>query len=56
MRDRAANLPNKAIAILVLLVAAWIIGSFVIGFIAGVVKILALLAAIVAVFWAVNQL
>ncbi|WP_354702005.1 hypothetical protein DSM112329_02351 [Paraconexibacter sp. AEG42_29] len=56
MRDRASSVGNKAIAVLVLLVALWILGSFVIGFITGIVKILAVLAAIVALFWALNRL
>lgn len=56
MRERASNVGSKAIAVLVLLVALWILGSFVIGFITGIVKIIAVLVAIFALFWAVNRL
>jgi hypothetical protein len=52
----ASDLAQRLIAIVVLAVAAWFLLKVVIGFVAGVAWIAAVLIAIVAVIWALNRL
>lgn len=56
MRERASGLGNKAIALLVLVVAVWFLMKFVIGMITGLATLVAIIVAIAAVIWAVNRL
>jgi hypothetical protein len=56
MRERASGLGNKAIALLVLVVALWFLMKFVIGIITGIATAIAIVVAIGGVFWAVNRL
>jgi uncharacterized membrane protein YccC len=50
------RLTRRALAILVLAIAAWILLKFVIGLIAGVATLIVVVVAVLAVLWAVNQL
>jgi uncharacterized membrane protein len=50
------SLARRAVALLVLLVAGWILLKVVIGLIAGIATIIIIALAIVAVFWALNTL
>ncbi|UTI62949.1 hypothetical protein NBH00_16480 [Paraconexibacter antarcticus] len=56
MRERAGDLGNRVIALLVLIVAVWFLLKFVIGLITGIATAIAIVIAIGAVFWAVNRL
>ena len=47
-----SSLAMKALAVIVLLVAAWILLRVVIGLIAGVAWFVVIVLAIVAIFWA----
>jgi hypothetical protein len=47
-----SSLGMKALAVIVLLVAAWILLRVVIGLIAGVAWFIVIVLAIVAIFWA----
>jgi hypothetical protein len=50
------SLARRAVALLVLLVAGWILLKVVIGLIAGLATIIIIALAIVAVIWALNSL
>jgi uncharacterized membrane protein YccC len=50
-----SRLLRRALAILVLAIAAWILLKFVIGLITGVATLIVVVVAIFAVFWAVRQ-
>ncbi len=56
MREAGASIANRAVALLVLIVAAFFLMKFVIGVVTGIATVVAVLVAIVAVFWAVNRL
>jgi hypothetical protein len=56
MRESAANLGTKAIALAVLLVAAWVLFKVVIGVVAAVAWIAVVVVAVIAVIWALNRL
>jgi len=56
MRERAAGLGNKVIALLVLVVAVWFLMKFVIGLVTGIATVIAIVVALGAVFWAVKRL
>ena len=47
-----SSLAMKALAVIVLLVAAWILLRVVIGLIAGIAWFVVIVLAIVAIFWA----
>jgi hypothetical protein len=51
-----SGLATKAVALVVLIVAAWILFKLVIGVVTTVAVVLAVVAGIVAVFWAVSIL
>ena len=50
------SLARRALALAVLLVAGWILLKFVIGLITGLATIVIIVAAIIAVIWALNTL
>ena len=52
MKDAASGLAMKALALAVLLVAAWVLFKVVLGFITGIVWIVVILIAVVAGGWA----
>ncbi len=54
--SRSSSLGKRAIAFLVLLVAAWIIFKVVIGFVTAVATVIVVVLAIVAVIWAIRVL
>lgn len=56
MRETASNLGTKAIALVVLLAAAWVLFKIVIGVVAAVAWIVIAVLAIVAVVWALRVL
>ena len=56
MREAASNLGMKALAVAVLLVAAWILFKFVLGFLTAVAWIALVIAAGIAVIWALGKL
>jgi nitrate/nitrite transporter NarK len=56
MRETAGNIGMKAVALVVLLIAAWILFKVVIGVVAAVAWIVVVVLAIVAGFWALNRL
>ena len=55
-RGFLANIGGKALAIAVLLVAAWILFKVVIGVVTAVAWTIVAVVAVVAVLWAVNRL
>jgi uncharacterized membrane protein YccC len=58
MNDEAAkpSLLKRLLALVVLVIAAWILLKFVIGLIAGLATVIVIVLAIVAVIWALNTL
>jgi hypothetical protein len=56
MRDFVADAGRKLLAIVVLIVAAYILFKVVLGFVAAVAWIVVIVLALVAVFWAVGTL
>jgi hypothetical protein len=56
MRETASNLGMKALAVAVLLVAAWILFKFVLGFLTAVAWIALVIGAGIAVIWALGKL
>jgi len=56
MRETASNLGMKALAVAVLLVAAWILFKFVLGFLTAVAWIALVIGAGIAVIWALGRL
>ena len=56
MREAAGDLGRRALAILVLVIAAWILLKIVIGIVAGVATIIVAALAIFAVIWAIRVL
>jgi hypothetical protein len=56
MRESAANLGTKAIALAVLLAAAWVLFKIVLGFVTFVAWIAVVILAVIAVFWALSKL
>jgi hypothetical protein len=55
MREAASNLGMKALAVAVLLVAAWILFKFVLGFLTAVAWIALVIGAGIAVIWALGK-
>ena len=56
MREAASDLGMKALAVAVLLVAAWILFKFVLGVLTGLAWIALLIGAVIAVIWALGKL
>src|SRR4051794_11673843 len=56
MREAAGDLGRRALAILVLLVAAWILFKVVIGVVTAVATVVVVVLAIFAVIWAIRIL
>jgi uncharacterized membrane protein YccC len=56
MEETRPSLAKRALAILVLAVAGWILLKVVIGLLAGIATIVIIVAAIVAIIWALNSL
>ncbi len=54
--SRGASLGKRALALLVLLVAAWIIFKVVIGVVTAVATVVVVVLAIFAVIWAIRVL
>ena len=52
----ASNVGRKALAVLVLIAAAYLLFKLVIGFVMGIVWILIAVVAVVAVIWAMRVL
>jgi hypothetical protein len=56
MRESASSLGTKAIALVVLLAAAWVLFKLVIGVVAAVAWVVVAVLAVVAVVWALRVL
>lgn len=56
MREAAGDLGRRALALLVLLVAAWILFKIVLHVVAFVATIIVVLLAIAAIIWAIREL
>ena len=56
MRTAVAELARRGLAVLVLLVAAYLLFKLVLGFVASVVWIVVAVVAVIAVVWAVRTL
>jgi uncharacterized membrane protein YccC len=56
MEETRPSLAKRALAILVLAVAGWILLKVVIGLLAGIATIVIIAVAIVAIIWALNTL
>ena len=54
--ESSASLGKRALAILILAVAGWILLKFVINLIAGVATLIVVVAAVLAVLWAIRTL
>jgi hypothetical protein len=55
-KAQCPSLGKRALALLVLLVAGWILLKFVIGLITGLATIIVIALAVIAVIWALNTL
>jgi hypothetical protein len=56
MREAASNLGMKALALAVLLVGAWILFKFVLGFLTALAWVALAIGALIAVIWALGRL
>lgn len=56
MREAAGDIGRKALALLVLLVAAWILFKVVIGVVAALAWVIVVILAIAAIVWAIRVL
>ena len=56
MREKASDLGRKAIALVVLLIAAWLLFKVVIGAVAAVAWVVVAVVAVIAVIWALRVL
>jgi len=56
MKETAKELATKGIALLVLLIAAYVLFKIVLGVIAGIVWTLMAIVALVGVIWALNRI
>ncbi len=56
MKERLSDLGWKAVALVVLLVAGWILLKIAIGFLSWLVTIVIAIAAVIAVLWAINRI
>jgi hypothetical protein len=56
MRETAGDLGRKALALLVLLIAAWILFKLVLGVVAVIAWVVVVVLAIAAIVWALRVL
>jgi hypothetical protein len=56
MGQKAADLGKKALALVVLLLAAWILFKVVLGAVAAVAWIVVVVVALIAIVWAIRVL
>ncbi len=56
MADALSNLGRKALAVAVLIVAAYVLFKVVVGFVAGLLWIAVAITAVIAVIWALRVL
>ena len=56
MGQKAADLGKKALALVVLLIAAWVLFKVVIGVVAAVAWVVIAVLALVAIVWAIRVL
>jgi hypothetical protein len=56
MSERLSDIGGKLLAGVVLLIAAWLLLKFVLGFLTWIATVVIAILAIVAVFWALNRL
>jgi len=56
MREAASDIGRKALAVLVLLIAGWVLLKIVIGVVAAVAWIVVAVVAVIAVLWAIRTL
>ena len=56
MSESLSNFAGKALAVVVLLVAGWILLKIVIGVVAAVAWVVIAVFAVIAVIWALNKL
>ena len=56
MRDNLSSLGWKAVALVVLLIAGWILLKIAIGFLSWLFTIVIAIAAVIAVLWALNRI
>jgi hypothetical protein len=56
MKEQAQSFGKQVVALLVLLVAAYVLFKIVIGFVAGVVWLLIVVLALAAIVWALRVL
>jgi hypothetical protein len=56
MGQKAADLGKKAVALMVLLLAAWILFKVVLGAVAAVAWIVVVVVALIAIVWAIRVL
>lgn len=56
IRGGAADLGRKALALVILLAAAWILFKLVIGVVAGIAWLVVAVLAVVAIIWAIRVL
>jgi hypothetical protein len=55
-QEARPSLARRALALLVLLVAGWVLLKFVIGLLAGIATLVVIVVAVVAVLWALRTL
>jgi hypothetical protein len=56
MREAAGDLGRRALAILVLIIAAWILFKVVLGVVTAVAGVVVVVLAVVAIIWAIRVL
>ncbi|MFL5895946.1 MAG: hypothetical protein ACJ76Z_12650 [Thermoleophilaceae bacterium] len=56
MREAAGDLGRRALAILILLVAAWILFKVVIGVVTALATVIVVVLAVLAIIWAIRVL
>ncbi len=56
MKETASNIGTKAIALVILLIAAWVLFKVVIGVVSAIAWTVVVIIAIVAVIWSLNRL
>ncbi len=56
MREAATNLGTKTLALAILLVAAWILFKFVLGFLSALAWFALVIGAVLAGLWALSKL
>ena len=56
MREAASNVGMKALALAILLVAAWVLFKVVLGVLTGIAWVALVIAAVIATIWALGKL